>query len=89
MIHEETAQDSEEDPFEVEQRMKWQEEEEKARADNFRMIEEYEKRGLYMITVAQMIEDESAAKKKKRDIEKRKKTNLRFVTLGFCPMLCF
>ena len=29
MIHEETDQDYEEDPFEVEQRMKWQEEEER------------------------------------------------------------
>ena len=40
MIHKETNHEYEEDPFEVEQRIKWQEEEEKARVDYFKMIEE-------------------------------------------------
>ena len=37
------------------------------------MIKEEEKRGLYRITVAEMIEKESAAKKKKKNTEKKKK----------------
>ena len=53
--------------------MKWQEEEEKAWADYFKMIEEDERIGFYRITVVQMIEKESAAKKKKRDMEMKKK----------------
>ena len=37
------------------------------------MIEEEEKRGLYRITVAQMIKEDSAAKKKKKDFERRRR----------------
>ena len=56
MIHKETDQEYEEDPFEVEQRNKWKEEEEKTRADYLKMIQEEQKRGVYRKTVAQMIE---------------------------------
>ena len=44
--------DSEEDPFEEEERVRWQNKEEEAIAKYFKMIAEEEERGYYMHTVS-------------------------------------
>ena len=44
-LHNRDDEDIEEDPFEEEERVKWQEEEEKAKATYFKMIKEEEEKG--------------------------------------------
>ena len=66
-------QDSEEYPFEAEERVRWQEEEEEAKPKYFKMIAEGEERGYFRQTVSQMIEESSAAKGKKREMETKMK----------------
>ena len=69
-------QDNEVDAFEEEERVKWQEEEEKAKASYFKMIKEEEEKGYFRQTVAELVEDRSAAKKLRRELEmKRKEAN--------------
>ena len=58
-IHNRKDQDSEENPFEKEERVRCQEEE--------------EERGYFRQTVAQMIKERSAAKKKKKEMEEKMK----------------
>ena len=62
------------DPFETEERVKWQEEEERAKAEYFKVIAEEEERGYYRQTVSEMIEERSSAKKK-REMETKKREN--------------
>ena len=75
-LHSRYDQDSEgEDPFKVEERIKWQEEEERAKAKYFKMIAEEEKRGYYRQTVSEMIEERSSAKDKKGEMEEKNREN--------------
>ena len=62
---------NEEDPFEAEERVRWQEEEGEAKPKYFKMIAEEEERGYFRQTVSPMIEESSAAKRKKREMEKK------------------
>ena len=56
-LHRRYDQDSEEeDPFEAEGRIEWEEEEEKAKAEYFKMIAVEEERDYYRQTVAELIE---------------------------------
>ena len=55
--------DNEVDPFEEEERVKWQEEEERAKASYFQMIKGEEEKGYFRQTVAELVEERSAAKK--------------------------
>ena len=64
-LHSRDNQDSEKDPFEAEERVRWQEEEEEAKSKYFKMIEEKEKIYYYRQTVAELVEERSAANKKK------------------------
>ena len=50
-------QDMEVDPFEEEERVRWQEEEEKAKASYFKMIKEEEEGGYFRQTVAELVEE--------------------------------
>ena len=67
-------QDSEVDKFEEEERVKWQEEEERAKASYFKMIKEEEEKGYYRQTVAELVEERSAEKKLRRELEMKKKS---------------
>ena len=53
-LHRRDHQDSEEDPFEEEERVRWQEEAEEAKTKYFKMIAEEEERGYYRQTVAEV-----------------------------------
>ena len=73
-LHRRYDQDSEEeDPFEAEGRIEWEEEEEKAKAEYFKMIAEEEERDYYRQTVAELIEERSLAKRKKTEMENKDK----------------
>ena len=61
------------DPFEEEERVRWQEEEEKAKVAYFKMIKEEEERGYFRKTVAGLIEERIAAKKLRRELEMKQK----------------
>ena len=65
-LHNRDDQDSEVDPFEEEERVKWQEEEERAKASYFKMIKEEEEKGYYRQTVAELVEERSAENKLKK-----------------------
>ena len=64
-LHIRDNQDSEKDPFEAEERVRWKEKEEEAKYKYFKMIEEKGKRDYYRQTVAELVEERSAANKKK------------------------
>ena len=70
-------QDNEVDQFEEEERVKWQEEEEKAKASYFKMIKEEEEKGYFRQTVAELVEERSAAKKLRRELEMKKKETVK------------
>ena len=72
-LHRRDDEDSEEDPFEEEEGVKWQMEEEQAKFAYFKLIAEGKERGYYRQTASEMIEEKSAAKKKKREMEKKRK----------------
>ena len=54
-LHNRDDHDSEVDPFEEEERVKWQEEEKRAKASYFKMIKEEEEKGYYRQTVAELL----------------------------------
>ena len=66
-------QQSEEDPFEAEERVRWLEEEEEVKSKYFKMIAEEEERGYCRQTVSEIIEEKRASKKKKREMEEKRK----------------
>ena len=72
-LHSRDDQDIEEDPFAEEERVKWQEEEEKAKASYFKTIKEEEEKGYFRQIVAELVEERSAAKKLRRELEMKKK----------------
>ena len=51
--------------------MRWQEEEEKAKGKYLKMIKEEEEGGYFRQTVAELVEEQSAAKKLKREMERK------------------
>ena len=68
-LHRRYDQDSEEDnPFNAERRIEWEEEDEKAKADYFMMIAEEEERGYYRQRVAELKEEKGFAKRKKKEM---------------------
>ena len=87
-LHRRYDLDSEgEDTFEAEERIKRQEEEERAKAEYFKMIAEEEERGYYRQTESEMIEERSSTKKRRGKWRKRtekmmkKQTSPRKITL--------
>ena len=67
---EEEDKEMEGDPFEEEERRRWQEEEERAKEAYFQEIKKEEERGVYRQTVAELIEERSAARKLMKEMEK-------------------
>ena len=63
-------EEMEEGPYEKEERKRWREEEEKAREAYFLEIRQEEERGIYRQTVAELIEEESAARKLGKKIKR-------------------
>ena len=75
-LHRRYDQDSEEeDPFEAERRIEWEEEEEKAKVEYFKMIAEEEERAYYRQTMAELIDETSLAKREKKEMEKDKEND--------------
>ena len=75
-LHRRYDKDSEEeDPFEAEGRIEWEEEEEKAKAEYFKMIAEEEERDYYRQTVAELIEERNLATRKTSEMENKDKEN--------------
>ena len=70
-------QDEKVDPFEEEERVKWKEEEEKAKASYLKMIKEEEEKGYFRQTVAELVEERSEAKKLRRELEMKKKETVK------------
>ena len=72
----EEQEEMEEDPYEEEERKRWKSEEEEAKGAYLKKIEEEEEKGIYRQTVAEMIEEDSEAKRLKKEIEikERKKS---------------
>ena len=68
----EEEDEMEEDPYEEEERRRWQEEEERAKEAYFQEIKEEEERGVYRQTVAELIEERSAARKLMKKMKKEK-----------------
>ena len=64
-------EDVEVDPFEEEERVRWQEEEEKAKVKYLKMIKEEEEGGYFRQTVAELVEERSAAKKLRKEMERK------------------
>ena len=63
-------EEMEEGPYEKEERKRWREEEEKAREAYFLEIRQEEERGIYRQTVAELIEEEIAARKLGKKMER-------------------
>ena len=61
------------DPFEEEEKVRWQEEEEKAKAAYFKMIKEEEEGGYFRQTVSELVEERSAAKRLRKEMEIKEK----------------
>ena len=64
-------EDKKVDPFEEEERVRWQEEEEKAQVKYLKMIKEEEEGGYFRQTVAELIEERSAEKKLRKEMERK------------------
>ena len=71
-------QDLEVDPFEEEERVRWQEEEEKAKAANFKMIKEEEEGGYFRQTVSELVDERSAAKRLRKEMEIKEKERCKY-----------
>ena len=68
--NEEEEDEMEDDPYEEEERRRWQEEEERAKEAFFQEIKKEEERGVFRQTVAELIEERSAARKLMKEMEK-------------------